>query len=246
MVKNKMNFMIVGIYAAAMMAISIFQIILIIGVPEILENDALFVTFNSVTNLLLYLSLFLIFAYTFRHYLKVQLLNFFTDRNRYFVIICAGFGFMILASIGSSFILEFLGVTETSSNQEALNMLMEGNLFDQISLLVFSILLVPLVEELVFRKAILDLFHINVRPTNYPKFDTVRKIISGIIAITISSLAFGFIHIMSFDPEQLVQIIYYAGLGAILGTAYLLSNKNIFVSITMHFLLNLFVSVLTY
>ena len=47
---------------------------------------------------------------------------------------------------------------------------------------------------------------------------------------------------MSFDPEQLLQIIYYAGLGAVLGIAYLVSNKNILVPVTMHFLLNFMVT----
>ena len=149
---------------------------------------------------------------------------------------------MMLASFGSSIILEFLGITETSANQESLNMLLEGTLFDKISLFIFAVLLVPLIEELVFRKAILELFYIKVRETDNLKVIKVKKIISAIFAIIVSSLVFGFIHIMSFETEQLLQIIYYAGLGAVLGTAYLASNKNILVPILMHFSLNLMVT----
>ncbi len=246
MLKNRMNFKIIGIYIAAMIGISIFQVILIVMYPDILDVEELYIFFNSVTNLILYLSLFALFAYLFRDYLKLQLSNFLTNKKRYFTIIGGGFGLMILASVVSSLILQLLGITETSANQESLDMLMRGTLFDQISLFVFTILLVPLVEELVFRKAVLDLVHIKVKETGNPKIDKIKKFISAVIALTISSLAFGFIHIMSFDPEQLLQIIYYAGLGAVLGTAYLVSNKNIFVSITMHFLLNLFVTIISY
>ncbi len=246
MFKNSINFKIIGIYIAAMIGISVFQIIFIIIFPDILDIDALFIFFSSLSNLILYLSLFVLFVYFFRNYLKIQFLNFMANKKRYFTIIGAGFLIMLLASVGSSLILEWLGITETSANQESLDMLMQGTLFDQISLVIFTVFLVPLVEELVFRKAVLDLVHIKVKETNNPKIDNIKKVISGIIALTVSSLIFGFIHIMSFDPEQLLQIIYYAGLGAVLGTAYLVSNKNIFVSITMHFLLNLFVTLISY
>ena len=70
MAKNKMNYIILGIYVALMIFITIFQVIVILAYPAILENDALLVTFSSITNLLLYLPLFLLFVIIFRKYLR--------------------------------------------------------------------------------------------------------------------------------------------------------------------------------
>ena len=145
---------------------------------------------------------------------------------------------MVAASILSSMILEALDVTETSDNQEALNMLVNGSLFDKISLFVFAVLLAPFVEEIVFRKAVLNIFHFKYNADGSKKAK-IKKVIFASIAILISSLVFGLIHVTSGD---FVQIIYYAFLGIILGLLYLVSNKNIYVPIIVHLLINLMVT----
>ena len=61
---------------------------------------------------------------------------------------------------------------------------------DKIALIVFSVLLAPVVEELVFRKAIYGLFEKKSIP----------------LAIAISGLTFGYIHVLSGDY---IQIIIY-------------------------------------
>jgi len=240
--KNKMNFLILAIYIMAMIVLTIIQLIIILIFPVILSNDDLFVLFSSITNLLLYLSLFGVFAFLFRKYFKKQFTDLKENKLRLVIIVVIGFLIMMITSVASSYILEFLGITETSENQEALNMLLDGTLFDKIALFTFAVLLVPLVEELVFRKAILGLFHFKLHGDDNSKSAQVKKVLLATFAVLVSSFAFGFIHIMSFDPEQLLQIIYYAGLGAVLGIAYLVSNKNILVPITMHFLLNFMVT----
>ena len=242
MFKNKMNLLILAIYVMAMIIISIIQLIIILIFPVVLVDDNLFVLFSSIINLLLYLSLFGLFAFLFRKYFRKQFADFKENKHRLLIIVVIGFLIMLVASVTSSFILEFFGITETSENQESLNMLLDGTLFDKIALFTFAVLLVPVVEELVFRKAILGLFHFKLRGDDNSKSAQVKKVLLATIAILISSFVFGFIHIMSFDPEQLLQIIYYAGLGAVLGIAYLVSNKNILVPITMHFLLNFMVT----
>jgi membrane protease YdiL (CAAX protease family) len=237
-----MNLLILAIYVMAMIIISIIQLIIILIFPVVLVDDNLFVLFSSIINLLLYLSLFGLFAFLFRKYFRKQFADFKENKHRLLIIVVIGFLIMLVASVTSSFILEFFGITETSENQESLNMLLDGTLFDKIALFTFAVLLVPVVEELVFRKAILGLFHFKLRGDDNSKSAQVKKVLLATIAILISSFVFGFIHIMSFDPEQLLQIIYYAGLGAVLGIAYLVSNKNILVPITMHFLLNFMVT----
>ena len=237
-----MNLLILAIYVMAMIIISIIQLIIILIFPVVLVDDNLFVLFSSIINLLLYLSLFGLFAFLFRKYFRKQFADFKENKHRLLIIVVIGFLIMLVASVTSSFILEFFGITETSENQESLNMLLDGTLFDKIALFTFAVLLVPVVEELVFRKAILGLFHFKLRGDDNSKSAQVKKVLFATLAVLISSFVFGFIHIMSFDPEQLLQIIYYAGLGAVLGIAYLVSNKNILVPITMHFLLNFMVT----
>ncbi|MCK5761959.1 MAG: CPBP family intramembrane metalloprotease [Candidatus Izimaplasma sp.] len=242
MAKNKMNYTILAVYIAIMILITIFQLIAITLFPEILENDNLYVTFNSVVNLLLYTSLFTLFAVLFRSYLKKQLFDFNQHKLNFIGIIIIGFIIMMATSVLSGVILQFLGVDETSENQAALNMMLDGTLFDKIALFAFAVLLVPLVEELVFRKAIFDMFHFKFGEDDGSKKAKLLNITSTTIAVMISSFAFGFIHIMSFELEAFLQIIYYSGLGVVLGVLYLLSNKNILVPVTVHFLLNLMVT----
>ncbi len=239
MAKNKMNYIILGIYVALMIFITIFQVIVILAYPAILENDALLVTFSSITNLLLYLPLFLLFVIIFRKYLRSAFIDLKADKLRYLIIIVVGFITMLIASIAIIYILEFLGVTETSENQEALNLLLEGTLFDKIALFSFAVLLVPLIEEMVFRKAVLDIFHFEPRVNDGSKLYKVKNVLLATIAILISSFTFGLIHVMSGD---FIQIIYYGGLGIILGVIYLVANKNILVPIAVHFLLNFMVT----
>ncbi|MCK5387836.1 MAG: CPBP family intramembrane metalloprotease [Candidatus Izimaplasma sp.] len=239
MAKNKMNYIILGIYVALMIFITIFQVIVILAYPAILENDALLVTFSSITNLLLYLPLFLLFVIIFRKYLSSAFIDLKANKPRYLIIIVVGFITMLIASVASTYILEFLGVTETSENQEALNLLLEGTLFDKIALFSFAVLLVPLIEEMVFRKAVLDIFHFEPRVNDGSKLYKVKSVLLATIAILISSFTFGLIHVMSGD---FIHIIYYGGLGIILGVIYLVANKNILVPIAVHFLLNFMVT----
>lgn len=243
MKKNIMNYSIVGIYIAIMIIVSIVQAIAVFLHPEILVIDSLYVTFNSVVNLSLYLSLFLLFTIIFRKYFKTQFVNLMNNKLKIALVIILGLTVMMLASVTSAFILDLLGASETSENQESLNRLLEGSLFDKIALFSFAVLLVPLVEEMVFRKAILNMFHFEAGTDGSSKSIKIRKIVLATIAVLISSFAFGFIHVSSGD---FIQIIYYAGLGAVLGIIYLVSNKNIIAPITVHFLVNLIVTTILF
>ncbi len=239
MVNNKMNIIILAIYVAAMILVSIISVLAILFFPAILTDDALFITFNSAINLFLYITLFLLFVIIFKKYFRSQLKDLFQNKIRLMIIIAIGFIVMLAASVLSTVIMEALGVTETSENQEALNMLLEGTLFDKIALFSFAVLLVPLIEEMVFRKGLFDLFHFQLKEDDGSKGAKYKKIALAIFAVLISSFLFGLIHVTSGD---FIQIIYYAGLGVVLGVLYLVSKKNIFVPITVHFLVNFLVT----
>ena len=122
-----------------------------------------------------------------------------------------------------------LGITETPENQELLDMQLNGTLFDQISLVVFAGFLAPLVEESLFR---LSGFYYLKKVSWLPQW--------GVIAIT--SILFGLIHVLG---DDIVQIIYYAALGVVLGTLYY-KSKNILVPITVHMLFNIFITIMMF
>ncbi len=79
----------------------------------------------------------------------------------------------------------------------------------------------PVVEELVFR----EIF-----------FARLRRLLSTRVAFVLSCLLFGIIHLRSLDEWPLA--ILYIGFAAALATAYLLSKRNLLVSITAHVLWN--------
>ncbi len=239
MLKNRMNLSIILIYGAVMVFITILQVIILAINPNILDDESLLTTFSSITNLILYLSLFLIFLILFHKYFIEQLIDLNNRKVQIISILVIGFITMIAASAISTMILEALGVTEPSDNQAALDMLITGTLFDKISLFVFAVFLAPLVEEFVFRKAVLNMFHFKINNDTGRFGSKFRKVVSASIAILISSLAFGFIHVTSGDY---IQIIYYAFLGVVLGVLYIVSKKNIYVPIFVHFLTNLMVT----
>ena len=68
---------------------------------------------------------------------------------------------MIVASYLSALLLEYFGATDNSENQASLDLLLEGTLYDKLALFTFTVLFAPLVEEFVFRKAILNLLWVS-------------------------------------------------------------------------------------
>jgi len=63
------------------------------------------------------------------------------------------------------------------------------------------------------------------------------------LAIAVSGLSFGFIHVLSGD---FVQLIVYGSLGLALAYTYYKSNKNIMTVITIHIIYNLLVTIVMF
>ena len=97
-------------------------------------------------------------------------------------------------------------------------------MFDKISLIVFTVFFAPFAEEIVFRKAVYGLFE----RINIP------------LAIIVSGLSFGLIHVMSGD---LIQLIIYGSLGLVLAYVYYYSKKNLLTVITIHMIYNLIITI---
>lgn len=181
----------------------------------------------SISNIVLYLSLTTLLTYMLHKYLKQQLI--FTKNNflQFIKIVIFGLLGLFAAVMLATILMDILGVTEGSENQETLNRLIDAALFDRVALIIFSVLFAPFVEEIVFRGAIYGFVEKKSAP----------------LAVIVSGLSFGLIHVLSGD---FVQIIIYGGLGLVLAYIYYLSKKNIITVITIHMLYNLVVTILLF
>lgn len=129
-------------------------------------------------------------------------------------IICA-----YLASILGNIISLILSGSNQSQNQQGIEILLSTK-YGPI-LIIAIVFMGPIVEELVFRKAI----HNTLRNCNVPTW----------LILIISSLLFGLIHVI--DAKDFVQIFPYLFMGFVLGSAEIYS-KNIYPSIIIHIILN--------
>jgi membrane protease YdiL (CAAX protease family) len=224
----KKDLKIVIIYIAMWFAVLVMQVI--IAIPYIDSNGDIVMTVAqelrliSISNLVLYLSLFIIFTYVLRSYLKEQFIHTKNNLHDYIKLSLLGVLGLFVVVFLSAIVMDLLGVTENSENQEILNDLVTAAMFDKISLIVFTVFFAPFAEEIVFRKAVYGLFE----RINIP------------LAIIVSGLSFGLIHVMSGD---LIQLIIYGSLGLVLAYVYYYSKKNLLTVITIHMIYNLIITI---
>lgn len=119
---------------------------------------------------------------------------------------------------------------DTSANQESVNEALKRS---PVLISIFAVVLGPIFEELVFRGAI------------YRKLREKGKV----IAMAVSSLLFGFIHVYSSlfsgNYKDMLFIITYAALGYCLGEAYEKSG-SIYVTIGIHMVVNLISTIVSF
>jgi len=189
--------------------------------------DPELIRINTISNLLYYGGMLLIFIVWFKKYWTLQVQAVRDNFSNSISLIIGGFGAMIGVMIIAGLIMQALGITDTSQNQEQLNMILEGSLFDKVSLVIFAVILAPIVEELVFRKAV------------FGALGNGKKV-HPILVIILSSLIFGLIHVLG---DDLLQITTYAMLGAVLGSLFYISKGKIIIPIVVHMAFNLFVTI---
>lgn len=136
--------------------------------------------------------------------------------KRYFIML----GVMVIVALP----IAFLNKGEVSSNQQMLN-----NMFQKLPLvsLVLSTVYAPFVEENIFRLSL------------------SRIIKNKSLFIIISGFLFGTLHMIDKFTSvwDLLYIFQYSALGICLAKAYV-DSKNIFVSISMHFIQNFLAAML--
>lgn len=149
-------------------------------------------------------------------------------RTQKISMIFTGFLLVYASLIVANLILTLLGVTGTSQNEMVIQSLFSDSPLTLFLLFLLLCVFTPIVEEVVFRKVIYNF----VEPrTNYK------------VAIFITGAVFGLMHVITFG--DFIQSIPYILMGLVFGYIYWKSNKNIYVTIGVHFLNN-FVSWLLY
>ena len=107
-----------------------------------------------------------------------------------------------------------------------------------IVLVLLFCLLVPIIEELVFRKALYGLIKdfilkIRLKNTDHSVTEKTRKHLA-IAAIIISGLIFGLVHVSG----DYIYLLHYGGAGIILTASYYVSKENIYVPLIVHIIQN--------
>jgi uncharacterized protein len=147
-------------------------------------------------------------------------------RQEIIIPIALGYIMIIAGNYVSQLLSQFLAQVFNVTPAEAINQITIINaLQSQGAVLMFvsAVLLGPIVEELIFRKAI---------------FGLIKK---DHIALIVSTFIFGTIHLIS-EPsitEALVNGVSYYMMGFVFGYIYLKNDRNIWIPIFVHILSNL-------
>lgn len=124
---------------------------------------------------------------------------------------------MYIVSFASSVLSQIL-TSKSSANQDGINE-MTSSTWGFISLFLVIGILDPIVEELIFRRALFQVFKNNT------------------ISIIISSLSFGLLHMSNQSGTVLdffAILIPYVTAGIVFSSLYVICNKNILVPIACH------------
>lgn len=162
--------------------------------------------------------LFVVCYLFFREEIKEKGKEFLLNWKKNFKYIIVGFIMIIIANVVIGIFLKQQG-----SNQEALSSMQEGTKsFMLLCFYLVTVVIGPINEEFVFRRMILG---------------EGRKYVSTGIALILSSLLFGLIHVHSI--KEIMLVIPYLFTGIVLGFLYYKSD-NIVTSSCLHIVNNLF------
>lgn len=181
---------------------------------------------TAFANFLIYLAMLPPILFLLKNDLSEDFTRFKSRKKEWFIIIVVGYLYLILGNIFSNFLSSFFSDALKVPVSESLNQLTiiaalqsDGTILMMISAILFG----PIIEELIFRKAIFGIF---------------KKNITGLI---VSSLIFGTIHLVS-EPSLASAIVNgtaYFVMGFVFGLIYLKNDKNVFAPMIIHILSNL-------
>lgn len=220
-----------------------------INVEELVETNVNFniETYNLYINYLSAYLNFIIFAITvvslillFKNDLIKELKQAKSSFKKYIIITVCGFIAMYVVNyITNIFIIIFFGDDFVSTNQSGLNDIFALGGVERVLFAFFVVIFAPIVEELVFRKSLFNLFK---------KHEDLATILSAVIFAGIHVLTPALNALMgsltgandfSLVFTELTYFIVYIGPALVLSLVYRFADKNVIPCIIIHVLQNL-------
>jgi hypothetical protein len=180
----------------------------------------------SVVNFAIYIILLPLMIYFIRQELVYDFEDVKLKRQEILIPVLLGYVMIIAGNYVAQLLSQFLSQVLKVIPGEAVNQLTIISALQSegaVLMLISAVLLGPIVEELIFRKAI---------------FGLIKK---DHIALIVSTLVFGTIHLISEASitEALVNGVSYYMMGFVFGYIYLKNDRNIWIPIFVHILSNL-------
>lgn len=175
----------------------------------------------SFMNFLIYLALLPVLLYLFKFDIVKDFNEFKLIKQRWLPMIAMGYFYVLLGNVAASYLQELFAYLLNTNVSEAVNQLtIEASLRSNgvIFMVISAVFMGPIVEELVFRKAIFGLIK------------------NDYVALFVSALAFGAIHLLSESSvtDAIVNGVQYFAMGAVFGSIYLYAKKNVMIPILVH------------
>jgi membrane protease YdiL (CAAX protease family) len=159
-----------------------------------------------------------VYVYFFRKILTYDFLRFQKSPSS-IKYVFAGFAGLYLVNLAITIVYGFFGIEGSSLNQDVVQTL----ILEQPFLMALPVVIfVPFVEEVLFRGAI---------------FELLTQRVSVVASVIVVNIGFAIMHVA--DIDSLIFLPVYFLLGVVLSMAYLVSGKNIWVSIIAHSMHNL-------
>lgn len=201
---------------------------LIKSILKQLTNDSYAIA--AFTNFISYILLLILLLIILKKDLKTDF-TIYKNQDKKGRNIGAGYLLIIFGNLISASILSLLGKSNvTSQNQEGINQLLNSKFM---VIMIISLLFIPIIEELIFRKAFFSLLN---------KFNFNKYLI-----LISSSILFGLIHVifnLSNGLDELILSIPYITSGLVLGYIYISNDENIYTVTLVHILNNLIATIL--
>ncbi|MCR3906463.1 MAG: CPBP family intramembrane metalloprotease [Tenericutes bacterium] len=180
----------------------------------------------SLVNFLVYAALLPIIVYLMKNDLIYDFKEAKAMKGQFIVALVIGYLYLIFGNVLASYLSRFFSSVFNLSAVEAVNQTIISNALRSngaVLMIVSAVILGPIVEELIFRKAVFGLMK------------------SDKWALFVSTLVFGSIHLIgeSSFSAALVNGSAYFVMGFVFGYIYIKNNKNIWVPITIHVISNL-------
>jgi membrane protease YdiL (CAAX protease family) len=186
----------------------------------------------SLLNFIIYILLFIPIVWFLISDISYDYVEFKQKKHKIIGFILSGYIYVILANFLATSLMEIITLitgfqSSTPVNQQAIvDMLSSSGL---VFTLLSAIIIGPIVEELIFRKALFGLIKHKY------------------VALVSSSVIFGLIHVSGESSVLMIlyQLIPYVSLGFVFGYLYLKHEKNIMIPIIVHMLSNFISIILT-